>query len=95
MAHVCVTVRASGPRQVSWATSFEMDFSRIVLNGVGIAPQPMCWSLDYAPAIQNVCHKWFSMDMGESNALANLNGCPADMIDTWVNSPRMCPSKLR
>ena len=36
MAHMCVTTWESVSRQVSWTTSFEMSFLRIVPSGAGV-----------------------------------------------------------
>ena len=47
-------------------------------------------NLDYAPAIQNVCRKWFNWiwksSMLERTQMDGCSGCLDEMIATWVNS---------
>ena len=45
LPHTCATAWASVPRWVSWATSFEMGFSRIVLGATSVPDSLEVWTL--------------------------------------------------
>ena len=98
MTHVCVTMKVSVPRRVSQATSFEISFSKTVLDdmGVPILRPSLCvggW----------IMHMQFVTDVVNSLAWTRESPMPDknpdrwifEMIDTWISFQWMCPTKPR
>ena len=93
MAHTCVTVWANVPIRVSRATSFEMDFSRIVPGGTGVPvlrPSPRvggCYihPLSSTVSVNDTAWAWESQCLDRTW----MDGCsrnPDEMSDTWARS---------
>ena len=97
VAHACVIVR-----RVSQTTSFEMSFSRTVLNDTCVPilrsnPCARCWimhPLCETYVVNSVAWTCVSL-MLKRTQMDECSGCPNEMIDIWTSSQQMCSSKWR